>query len=156
MKKTMCWLATVLLLAGCEGKSDTQLVIDAGKQLQYTIDSNPARNKCETIAKGRERLTSGVIKSLQAQGCDAVLRSGTETNFTDATVFRHSMVMVCGAIIGRGFTGKTLHRQFIYSPEEDELVLEPTSQDDKTRFEGKKTLQQLQDDFQRQHDLYCK
>lgn len=64
--------------------------------------------------------------------------------------------MVCGAIIGRGFTGKTLHRQFIYSPEEDELVLEPTSQDDKTRFEGKKTLQQLQDDFQRQHDLYCK
>lgn len=156
MKKAMCWLATIMLLAGCDGKSDSQLVTEAGKQLQYTIDSNPARGKCENIAKGRERLTSSVLKTLVAQQCDSVLRSGTETNFTDATVFHSNMIMVCGSIIGRGFTGKQLHRQFIYSPEEDELVIEPTSTDDKTRFEDHKTLQQLQDDFVRQRELYCK
>ncbi len=66
------------------------------------------------------------------------------------------MTMVCGIIIGKSFTGSDIRRRFIYSPGERELVIDPMSTNDKTRFEQRKTLAQLQADFERQQLKYCK
>jgi len=63
--------------------------------------------------------------------------------------------MICGGITGKSFTGTFISRRFIFSPDEKALVIEPVSEADKTRFEGQKTVQQLQDDFNRQHQQYC-
>jgi hypothetical protein len=144
-----------LVLVGCDQPNDTQLRLDASRQLQRTIDTNPLRNSCEDIARGREWLTKRTIERLEAKGCANVLRSATETNFTNTETYRHAMTVVCGGIQGKSFTGSTLNRRFIYSSEEKALVIEPMSDQDKTRFEGQKSLQQLQDDFNRQMTQYC-
>lgn len=153
--KTRAVMLLCLLLAGCDQPNDTQLRLDASRQLQRTIDTNPLRNVCENIARGREWLTQRTIDQLEAKGCQNVLRSATETNFTHSETYRHAMTVVCGGIQGKSFTGTTLNRRFIYSSEEKALVIEPMSDQDKTRFEGQKTLQQLQDDFNRQTSQYC-
>ncbi|MEG3130109.1 hypothetical protein SC171_18020 [Pantoea cypripedii] len=153
--KTCGIMLLCVLLVGCDQPNDTQLRLDASRQLQRTIDVNPLRASCEHIARGREWLTQRTLEKLEAKGCQNVLRSATETNFIHAEVYRHTMTVVCGAIDGKSFTGTDLPRRFIYSPEEKALVLEPMSEQDKTRFEGRKTLQQLQDDFNRQQQQYC-
>jgi len=155
MKKTGA-LLFCLLLVGCDQPNDTQLMTETGRQLQRTIDASPARNECENIAKGRERLSHGARKRLEEKGCQFVLRSATETNFAEAAVYRTTMTMVCGSIIGKSFTGSDIRRRFIYSPGERELVIDPMSTNDKTRFEQRKTLAQLQADFERQQLQYCK
>ena len=155
MKKTGA-LLLCLLLAGCDQPNETQLMTETGRQLQRTIDTSAARGECEDIAKGRERLSHGVRKRLEEKGCQYVLRSATEANFAEAAVYHTSMTMVCGSIVGRSFTGSEIRRRFIYSPEERELVLEPMSPVDKTRFEQRKTVTQLQADFERQQLQYCK
>ncbi|MGK3137832.1 hypothetical protein ACCX84_18825 [Pantoea trifolii] len=144
-----------LSLVGCDQPNDTQLRLDASRQLQRTIDTNPLRVECEKIARGREWLTQHTLHRLEAKGCENVLRSATETNFTHSETYRHAMTVVCGGIQGKSFTGTTLYRRFIYSSEEKALVIEPMSDQDKTRFEGQKSLQQLQDDFNRQTTQYC-
>ncbi|MCZ4058548.1 hypothetical protein O3W44_04850 [Pantoea sp. LMR881] len=144
-----------LLLVGCEQPNDTQLVTETGRQLQRTIDASPMRNTCENIAKGREWLSRHTISKLEAQGCQYVLRSATETNFTDTAIYHHTTAMVCGGITGKSFTGTDISRRFIFSPDEKALVIEPMAEVDKTRFEGHKTLQQLQADFNRQQQQYC-
>lgn len=155
MKKTGA-LLFCLLLVGCDRPNDTQLMTETGRQLQRTIDASPARGECESIAKGREWLSHGARKRLEEKGCQFVLRSATETNFAQAAVYRTSMTMVCGSIVGKSFTGSDIQRRFIYSPEERALVIEPMSANDKTRFEQRKTLAQLQADFDRQQLQYCK
>jgi hypothetical protein len=145
-----------LLLAGCDQPNATQLMTETGRQLQRTIDANPARGECEDIAKGREWLSHSARKRLEEKGCQFVLRSATETNFEQTAVYHTSMTMVCGSIVGKSFTGSEIRRRFIYSPEERELVIEPMSPNDKTRFEQRKTLAQLQADFERQQLQYCK
>ena len=155
MKKTGA-LLLCLLLAGCDQPNETQLRTEAGRQLQRTIDASPARAECESIAKGREWLSHSTRKRLEEKGCQDILRSATETNFEQTAIYRTSMTMVCGSIIGKSFTGSEIHRRFIYSPEERELVIEPMSASDKTRFEQRKTLAQLQADFDRQQLQYCK
>lgn len=154
MKWKGAWLLC-LLLAGCDKPNDTQLVTETGRELQRTIDTNPARIRCEHIAKGRERLSRDVVQKLEASHCQNVLRSATETNFTDTTIYHHNTVTICGGITGKSFTGTFISRRFIFSPDEKALVIEPVSEADKTRFEGQKTVQQLQDDFNRQHQQYC-
>ncbi|KHE03451.1 hypothetical protein C7434_0990 [Pantoea sp. PNA 14-12] len=154
MKWKGAWLLC-LLLAGCDKPNDTQLITETGRELQRTIDTSSARLRCEEIAKGRERLSRDVRQKLEAQHCQNVLRSATETNFTDTTIYRHNTTMICGGILGKSFTGSMIYRRFIYSPDEKALVIEPVSEADKTRFEGQKTVQQLQDDFNRQHQQYC-
>ncbi|MFH8134408.1 hypothetical protein ABU178_09545 [Pantoea osteomyelitidis] len=154
MRKTGA-LMLCLLLVGCDRPNDTQLITETGRQLQRTIDTNPMRNACEKIAKGREWLSDKTVHRLEQKGCQHVLRSATETNFTNTQIYRHSMTMVCGAIVGKSFTGEDISRRFIFSPEENALVIEPTSSHDKTRFEDHKTLQQLQSDFERQQAQYC-
>lgn len=153
--KTRGILLLCLMLAGCDHPNDTQLRLDASRQLQRTIDTNPLRASCENIARGREWLTKRTLEQLEKQGCQNVLRSATETNFTHTETFRRTLTMVCGAIQGKSFTGTTLNRRFIYSSDEKALVVEPMTEQDKTRFEGHKTLQQLQDDFNRQMTQYC-
>jgi hypothetical protein len=148
-------LLLCFLLAGCDQPNDTQLRLDASRQLQRTIDTNPLRASCENIARGREWLTQHTVEQLEAKGCQNVLRSATETNFTHTETFRRTLTTVCGGIQGKSFTGTTLNRRFIYSSEEKALVIEPMTDQDKTRFEGQKTLQQLQDDFNRQMTQYC-
>jgi hypothetical protein len=148
-------LLLCFLLAGCDQPNDTQLRLDASRQLQRTIDTNPLRASCENIARGREWLTQRTVDQLEARGCQNVLRSATETNFTHTEMFRRALTTVCGGIQGKSFTGTTLNRRFIYSSEEKALVIEPMTDQDKTRFEGQKTLQQLQDDFNRQMTQYC-
>ncbi|RPD98349.1 hypothetical protein BBB56_15130 [Candidatus Pantoea deserta] len=155
MKKTGA-LLFCLLLTGCDQPNDTQLMTETGRQLQRTIDASPARGECEDIAKGRERLSRGTRKKLEEKGCQFVLRSATETNFAEAAVFHSTMTMVCGSITGKSFTGSDIRRRFIYSPEERALVIEPMTPNDKTRFEQRKTLTQLQADFARQQLQYCK
>ncbi|MCQ8227557.1 MULTISPECIES: hypothetical protein [Pantoea] len=144
-----------LLLVGCDQPNDTQLRLDASRQLQWTIDTNPLRADCENIARGREWLTQRTLKQLETRGCQNVLRSASETNFITTAIYRHSMTIVCGSIRGKSFTGTELNRRFVYSSEEKALVIEPMSDQDKTRFEGQKSLQQLQDDFNRQTTQYC-
>ncbi|PIF22343.1 hypothetical protein [Candidatus Pantoea floridensis] len=153
--KTRGMMLLCLLLVGCDQPNDTQLRLDASRQLQRTIDTNPLRSSCENIARGREWLTQHTVERLKAQGCENVFRSATETNFVRSETYRHAMTVVCGAIEGKSFTGSTLNRRFIYSSEERALVIEPMSEQDKTRFEGQKSLQQLQDDFNRQISQYC-
>ena len=148
-------LLLCLLLVGCDKPNDTQLVTETGRELQRTIDTNPMHITCEKIAKGREWLSRNMVRKLEAQGCDQVFRSATETNFTDSTIYRRTMTMVCGGIHGQSFSGTELTRRFIFSPDEKVLVIEPMTEMDKTRFEGHKTLQQLQDDFNRQQQQYC-
>ncbi|ADU69007.1 hypothetical protein [Pantoea sp. At-9b] len=153
--KTCGIMLLCALLVGCDQPNDTQLRLDASRQLQREIDRNPLRASCEGIARGREWLTQHTLQKLEAKGCQNVLRSATETDFTHAETFHHTLTMVCGGIEGKSFTGTELTRRFIYSPEEKALVIEPMSEQDKTRFEGRKTLQQLQDDFNRQLQQYC-
>ncbi|MBE5251528.1 MAG: hypothetical protein QRY16_16560 [Enterobacterales bacterium endosymbiont of Blomia tropicalis] len=148
-------LLLCLLLVGCDQPNDSQLVTETGRQLQRTIDTSPMRAICENIAKGREWLSRKTIRQLQAKGCQDVLRSATETNFTDTTITHRSMTMVCGGITGKSFTGTDIVRRFIFSPDEKALVIQPMTEVDKTRFEGHKTLQQLKDDFHRQQQQYC-
>ncbi|AIR86467.1 hypothetical protein VH86_22735 [Pantoea sp. BL1] len=153
--KTRGILLLCVLLAGCDQPNETQLRLDTSRQLQRTIDTNPLRASCEDIARGREWLTPHTLERLQAQGCQNVLRSATETNFLHTEFFHRSLTTVCGSIRGKSFTGTFLDRRFIYSYEERYLVIEPMTEQDKTRFEGHKTLQQLQDDFNRQTTQYC-
>jgi hypothetical protein len=153
--KTRGILLLCLALVGCDRPNDTQLRLEASRQLQRDIDTNPLRASCENIARGREWLTQHTLQRLQAKGCQNVLRSATETNFTHTEIRRHSITVVCGGIQGTSFTGSTLARRFIYSSDEKALVIEPMSEQDKTRFEGQKTLQQLHDDFDRQFTQYC-
>lgn len=153
--KTRGMMLLCLVLVGCDQPNDTQLRLDASRQLQRTIDTNPLRNSCEHIARGREWLTQRTIERLKAKGCQNVLRSATETNFTHSEIYRRAITVVCGGIQGKSFTGSALNRRFIYSSEEKALVIEPMSDQDKTRFEGQKSLQQLQDDFNRQMTQYC-
>ncbi|MDH1086795.1 hypothetical protein [Pantoea brenneri] len=148
-------LLLCLLLVGCDKPNDTQLVTETGRELQRTIDTSPMRSTCENIAKGRERLSRNTVRKLEAKGCEQVFRSATETNFIETTISRRTMTMVCGSIQGKSFTGTELTRRFIFSPDEKALVIEPMTEVDKTRFEGHKTLQQLQDDFNRQQQQYC-
>ncbi|WP_243078054.1 hypothetical protein [Pantoea sp. MQR6] len=149
-------LLLCLLLVGCDQPNDTQLVTETGRQLQRTIDTNPMRGVCENIAKGREWLSKNTMRKLEAKGCQDVLRSATETNFTDTTITHRAMTMVCGGIEGKSFTGTAIIRRFIFSPDEKALVIQPMAEVDKTRFEGHKTLQQLQDEFSRQQQQYCR
>jgi hypothetical protein len=144
-----------LLLVGCDQPNDTQLKTEAGRELQRAIDTNPMRAVCENIAKGREWLSHGTRRKLEAKGCQEVFRSATETNFSDNAIYRRTMTMVCGGITGKSFTGTNITRRFIYSLDEKALVIEPMTGMDKTRFEGQKTLQQLQADFNRQQQQYC-
>lgn len=153
--KTSGIMLLCALLVGCDQPNDTQLRLDASRQLQWVIDRNPLRASCEEIARGREWLTQRTVQKLEEKGCQNVLRSATETDFIHAETFHHNLTMVCGAIEGKSFIGTKLTRRFIYSPEEKALVIEPMSEQDKTRFEGRKTLQQLQDDFNHQQQQYC-
>lgn len=155
MKTRGIVLLGLLLLAGCDRPNDTQLRLEASRQLQRVIDSNPLRASCEKVARGREWLTQRTLEQLRAQGCQNVLRSATETDFTHTETFHHTMTVVCGGISGKSFTGDTLNRRFIYSSEEKALVIEPMTEQDKTRFEGQKSLAQLQEDFNRQDAQYC-
>ena len=148
-------LLLCLLLVGCDKPNDTQLVTETGRELQRTMDTSPMRSTCENIAKGREWLSRNTVRTLEAKGCEQVFRSATETNFIETTISRRTMTMVCGSIQGKSFTGTELTRRFIFSPDEKALVIEPMTEVDKTRFEGHKTLQQLQDDFNRQQQQYC-
>ncbi|MXP48930.1 hypothetical protein FD733_04315 [Pantoea sp. Eser] len=143
-----------LLLVGCDKPNDTQLVMETGRELQRTIDTSPMRSTCENIARGREWLSRNTVRKLEAKGCEQVFRSSTETNFIETTIFRRTMTMVYGSIQGKSFTGTELTRRFIFSPDEKVLLIEPMTEVDKNRFEGHKTLQQLQDDFNRQQQ-YC-
>lgn len=153
MKRT--GLLLCLLLAGCDQSTDNQLMTETGRQLQRTIDDNPMRIECEKTAKGHEWLSHSLRRRLTEKGCQYVLRSPTDTNFAEAAVYRSTMTMVCGSIVGKSFTGSDIKRQFLYSPGERALVIEPMSPVDKTRFEEHKTLEQLQSDFDRQQRQYC-
>ncbi|EJL82402.1 hypothetical protein [Pantoea sp. GM01] len=153
--KTRGMILLCLLLVGCDQPNDTQLRLEAGRQLQWTVDTNPLRASCEDIARGREWLTHRTLQRLEAKGCQNVLRSASETNFINTAIYRHGITVVCGGISGKSFTGTLLNRRFIYSSEEKALVLEPKFDQDKTRFEGQKSLQQLQEDFERQTTQYC-
>ncbi|NIF20050.1 hypothetical protein [Candidatus Pantoea multigeneris] len=153
--KTASLVVMCLLLSACNKTNETQLMTETGRQLQRAIDTSPARAQCEAIAKGREWISLNVRRHLEKQGCAEVFRSSTETNFTQSSIYHTSMTMVCGSISGGSFTGETLSRRFIYSPEENALVIEPTSTADKTRFEKLKTVAQLQADFERQYQQYC-
>lgn len=153
--KTSGIMLLCALLVGCDQPNDTQLRLDASRQLQRVIDLNPLRASCEHIARGREWLTQRTLEKLEKKGCQNVLRSANETEFTHAEIFHHTLTMVCGGIEGKSFTGTELARRFIYSSEEKALVIEPMSEQDRTRFEERKTLQQLQDDFNRQQQQYC-
>ncbi|WP_130834946.1 hypothetical protein [[Erwinia] mediterraneensis] len=154
MKKTGA-LILCLLLAGCDRPDETQLITETGHQLQRTIDMNPQRGVCEQIARGRERLSKKTVQQLEAQECQHVLRSSTETSFTRTRIYQHSMTMVCGEIKGKNFTGEEITRRFIFSPGEKALVIEPVSAQDKSRFQDLKTLQQIHNDFERQQAQYC-
>lgn len=153
--KTRGIVLLCLALAGCDQPNNTQLRLEASRQLQRTIDTNPLRASCENIARGREWLTPHTLQRLQASGCQNVFRSATEANFTNTAVYHRSITVVCGGIKGSSFTGSTLTRRFIYSSDEKALVLQPMTEQDKTRFEGQKSLQQLQDEFARQQAQYC-
>ena len=153
--KTRAILLLCLALVGCEQPNDTQLRLEAGRQLQRAIDTNPLRASCEKIAHGREWLTQHTLHRLETQGCQNVLRSASETNFLNTAIYHHAMPIVCGSVRGRSFTGLTISRRFIYSFDEKALVTEPLFEQDKTRFEGQRSLQQLRDDFNRQVAQYC-
>ncbi|QDY41808.1 hypothetical protein [Candidatus Pantoea soli] len=153
--KTRGMLLLCLLLAGCDQPNDNQLRLDASRQLQRTIDTSALRASCESIARGREWLTQRTLHQLQQQGCQNVLRSATETNFTHTETYHHNITVVCGGIQGKSFTSTLLTRRFIYSSDEKALVIEPMTDQDKTRFEGQKSLQQLQDEFNHQYAQYC-
>lgn len=153
--KKMGALILCLLLTGCDRPDDTQLITETGHQLQRTIDTNPMRNTCENIARGRQRLSEKTVQRLEAQGCQHVLRSSTETSFTSTRIYQHTMTMICGEIKGKSFTGEEIVRRFIFSPGEKALLLEPVSTHDKSRFQDLKTLQQIHNDFERQQVQYC-
>ena len=153
--KTRGIILLCLVLAGCDQPNDTQVRLEAGRQLQWSIDTNPLRASCEDIAHGREWLTQRTLHRLEQQGCQYVLRSANETNFLNTAIYHRTMPIVCGSIRGKSFTGSTISRRFIYSFDEKALVTEPLFEQDKTRFESQKSLQQLQEDFNRQVEQYC-
>lgn len=154
--KSLGIVLLALLLAGCDRPRDTQLRLDASRQLQRNIDTSPLRASCEHIARGREWLTQHSVQQLEKHHCQNVLRSASETNFLNTAIYTQTIPVVCGSIQGRSFTGTTLTRRFIYSYDEKALVIRPESDQDKSRFEDRKTLAQLQTDFQNQWAKYCR
>jgi len=153
--KSLGIVLLALLLAGCDRPKDTQLRLEASRQLQRDIDTSPLRENCEHIARGREWLTSHTLQRLEKNHCQNVLRSASEADLVQAAIHTTTIPVVCGAIQGRSFTGGLLTRRFIYSYDEKALLIRPESEQDKSRFEDRKTLQQLQENFERQWAKYC-